>query len=406
MSAFENDDGSASGMTYGEHVVAMRKATHLIRSLQDLEEGRFTSSKRKRTPDQAPTASQASDQALMITPEKVALVYNYLIRGGQLGLAIMAARRLGVTPNGVIDATLYFVASIADTGVILLNAATRQLGNAALMCIDVAVDATTDAAKAAAYTVSTLAQYFTFENLDTALNAAVGTFQGVAANKVYSRLTGYANNRNVMFADIADTINRLHAGIRQGRTALHEFQGEHLLLYTPTNDVNHQPSAFIRLADTCAAGKTITDNLHKFEQLVHKVNADALKRPPTVQHKTTRPGTHTRRKASSRYRPNIDELIRQRKGLIYTNALTGRGLGSIRANTLELQHDINEAIATDRVINTLSEMSRSKPRETASLPLGGGGGGNRRTKKRKSSRKTYRKSCRKTYKKTTRKTRK
>jgi len=395
MSAFENDDGSASGMTHGENAVAMRKATHLIKSLQDLEEGRFTSSKRKLTPDQAPTASQASDHALMITPAKVALVYNYLIKGGQLGLAIMAARNLGVTPNGVIDATLYFVASIADTGVILLNAASRQLGNAALMCIDVAVDATTDAAKAAAYTVSTLAQYFTFENMDTALNAAVGTFQGVAANKVYSRLSGYANNRNVMFADIADTINRLHAGIRQGRTALHEFQGEHLLLYTPSGDVNHQPSAFIRLADTCAAGKTITDNLHRFEQLVHKVNADALKRPPTVLHKTTRTGTRTLRKASSRYRPDINKLIRQRKGVIYTNALTGRGLGSIRANTLELQREINDAIATDHVINTLTEMSRSKPRETASLPLGGGG---RRTKKRKT--------CRKSCKKTTRKTRK
>ena len=108
--------------------------------------------------------------------------------------------------------------------------------------------------------------------MDTALNAAVGTFQGVAANRAYSRLSGYANNRNVMFADIADTINRLNAGIHQGRTALHEFQGEHLLLYTPTNDVNRQPSAFIRLADTCAAGKTITDNLHRFEQLVHKRN--------------------------------------------------------------------------------------------------------------------------------------
>lgn len=395
MSAFENDDGSASGMTYGENAVAMRNATHLIRSLQDLEEGRFTSSKRKRTPDQAPTASQVPDNALMITPEKVALVYNYLIRGGQLGLAIMAARKLGVTPNGVIDSTLYFVASIADTGVILLNAAANQLGSASAMCIDVAVTAGSAAGSAAAYTVSTLAQYFTFENMDTALNAAVGTFQGVAANKVYSTLSRYSNNRNVMFKDIADTINRLNAGIRQGRTALHEFQGEHLLLYTPSGDVNQQPSAFIRLADTCAAGKTITDNLRKFERLVHKVNADALEHPPTV-HKITRTGTHKRRKASSRYRPDINKLIQQRKALIYTNALTGRGLGSIRANTRELQGEIDEAIATDRVINTLSEMSRSKPRETASQ-LGG-----RRTKKRKSCRKT----CRKTYKKTTRKTRK
>ena len=389
-----DDDGSASGMTRDENAVAMRNATHLINSLQDLEAGLLTS-KRKHTPDHVQTTNQVPDHAIIITPEKVALVYNYLIRGGQLGFAIMAARRLGVTANGIIDATLYFVASIADTGVILLNAASRQLGNAAIMCIDVAVDATTAAAQAAAYTVSTLAQYFTFENMDTALNAAVGTFQGVATNRAYSRLSGYANNRNVMFADIADTINKLNAGIHQGRTALHEFQGEHLLLYTPTNDVNQQPSAFIRLADTCAAGKTITDNLHRFEQLVHKVNADALKHPPTARHKSRRPGTHKRRKASPRYIPDIGELIRQRKGLIVTHVLTGRGLGSIRANTLELQGEIDDAIATDRVINTLTEMSKKKPRETASQPLGGGG---RRTKKRKSCRKSCKKSTRKTRK--------
>lgn len=391
MSAFDNDDGSATGMTREEHVVAMRKATHLIRSLQDLEEGLLTT-KRKRTPDQEKTATQVPDHALMITPEKVALVYNYLIRGGQLGLAIMAARQLGVTPNGVIDATLYFVASIADTGVILLNAAASQLGSASAMCIDVAVTAGSAAGKAAAYTVSKLAQYFTFENLDTVLNAAVGTCQGVAANKVYSKLCGYANNRNVMFQDIADTINRLNAGVRQGRTALNEFQGDRLLLYTPSGDVNQQPSAFIRLADTCAAGTPITENLRRFEQMVHRANADELKKHTTTMHHTMRPGTHKSHRASSLYRPDINKLIQQRKALIYTNALTGRGLGSIRANTRELQDEINQAIATDRVINTLTDMSKRKPRETASF------GGGQRTKKRK----PCRKSCRKSYKKSTR----
>jgi hypothetical protein len=373
MSAF-HDDGSASGMTHEEHAVAMRHATHLIKSLQDLEEGLLTNGDNK--------GKKRKDMPT-INASQVQLVYNYLIRGGQLGLAILAARKLGVTANGVIDATLYFVASIADTGAILMNAAARQVGNAALMCIDVAVTATSAAAQAAAHTVSTLAQYFTFENLETGLNVAVGTCQGLAANAAYSRLCRYSNDRNVMFEDIADTINRLTAGINEGVTALEQFQGENLLLYTPSDDVNHQPEAFLRLADTCAAGTPITDNLRRFEEMIHRENAHVL-RTNARSMRTDRPGTHHR--ASYHMRPNVEKLLQQRKSLIVTNVLTGMSLNRIRANTEQLQDEINEAIHKDRLTRTLTEMKSKKAIETASLPVGG-----RRTKGRKAYRKSYKK---------------
>jgi hypothetical protein len=366
-----SDDGeSASGMTREEH---------LIRRLQHLEEGRHTNDaedatssrrsstetnkKRKRSPDQAP----------MVTPAQVKLVYDYLVRGGQLGLVIMAAKNLGVTANGVIETMLYFVASIADTGAILVNAAASQVAGAGAMCMDVAVVAGSDAGRAAAHTVSTLAQYFTFENAEFLLNAAVGACQGAAANAVYSKLCQYSMNRHVMFEDIADTINRLNSGIVGSVTALQQFEAENLLLYTPMNGHNPQPSAFITLADTCAAGTVISENLRKFEQMVHRVNAHALtnEQPPTARRVS-------HRKASSHFRPDIEKLLQKRNSMIVTNVLLGRGLQNIRANTHDLQAEINKAIREDRHLRTLTKMLTSVPRETASQPIGGG----RRTKTR------------------------
>jgi hypothetical protein len=85
-------------------------------------------------------------------------------------------------------------------------------------------------------------------------------------------------------------------------------------------------------------------------------------------------------------RPNVEKLLQQRKSLIVTNVLTGMSLNRIRANTEQLQDEINEAIHKDRLTRTLTEMKSKKAIETASLPVGG-----RRTKGRKAYRKSYKK---------------
>ncbi len=458
-SAFDNDDGSASGMTRAQHDAMIsaerRAAVVLIRSLQNyedledlegLEEGRITSKKHR-------TNIEITPEQVVITPEKVQKILNYLIAGGKLAIAIMVARELGVTPNGVIDAALYLVTSIADTGVILLTNGGATLGNAGSMCIEIAVDASSEAGHAAAYTVSTLAQYFTIGNLGIALDVAVGTVQGVIVNTVHSILRQYVANNRRLCEDISYTFSNVIRGITNGKSALKEFQAKNLLLYTPsslTRDAIPQPSAFINTADTCESGKFTTKNLDVFERLVDLASAEKLRLNAFKSKRSLVRITRAQRKprrASSTYKVNapsiskmqpmsedtlneriqeLNELIQERKRLIFTKVLTGISLIRISANSRELNDEINKLIEQDEILNDLKKklddltviLGRKRSRLPAILSLrqpsnpyqtasqetesrhknssriyssSQPGGGIRRTKRRNTYRKSYKK---------------
>lgn len=347
----------------------------------------------------ATATSGVGKQGSIVTANQVKLVYNYFVTGGTLVAAVAAANAAGITPNDIIIALLYFVASIVDTGAILVTAAVSQAASAAGSCVNIVGQVTADVVNA----VSSLIGYFTVENINFGLDVAIGACQGVAANAAYTKSCQYINNRQVMFQEIADTINSLNAQLAtlgQQATLLGLFQGENLLLYTPTNSENPQPSAFLSIGQCAAADTSISEKLQNFKIEIAKRNEEKMKKtaaslrsagfnPENNQMPALTPDQQKEYCANQ----TIRDAIAERRRIIVTDVLMSMGLTSIRNNLVMLQTEINERIQNDDILKILlgfdicrkPEMTESAPPDLYS-EFGG-----RRTKGRKTYRKPHNK---------------
>lgn len=375
---------------------------------------------------------------IIVNPEQVRIIYNYFVTGGKvaaaLTAAVAAAKLSNISIKDIIIVILYFVASIVDTGVILVSAAATQVASAAGTCVSIVGNVAERAIEA----VSTLLGYFTVENFDTAAGIAVGAAEGAVANAVYSKIQQYVDNRYVMFQDIADTINALYQINSDAAVLLQSFKDNNLLLYTPSEDLNSQPSAFLDVGTCVAAGSSLSNNLEMFEQAILDRNAAKLAetaqiiarsvsynqdQPLVLSAAVLAPGDNAvdyqgtavaGQKLTEQQKQlycadqSIRNAIAERRRIIVSNAfiqleLSGLSTTNLRLNLQGLQDAVNDAIRDDPILpryleintNTCSEVTQSQGDETrdkkrqtifSSLTYGG-----RRTKGRKAYRKSYKK---------------
>jgi hypothetical protein len=357
----------------------------------------------------------------IINPEQVKIMYNYFVRSAQvaaaLTAAVAAANKIGITKKDIIIAMLYFVASIVDTGVILVSAAASQVASAAGTCVSIVGSITETTFEA----VSTLLGYFTVENVDFAAGIAVGAAQGVAANAAYVKLLQYNDDKYVMFQDIADTINSLYDTGATAVDLLRAFRSKNLLLYTPDDQLNPQPSTFLDVGQCAAASTPLSENLERFKQSIIDRNNQKLTTNAAIINQRSasfnleqseQPALTDEEKRQYCANQTIRNAIAERRRIIVSNAflelgLPGMSATNVRLSLPDLQEAVNEAIEGDELLkryllfNTVScpEEPQSQGYDAVnkrhatgkgpySLPFGGRG---RRTKSRKSYRKAYKK---------------